>query len=132
MIYALDSNIVSYMLKGDAEVQRRFVEAINKGCAYAIVPLVYYEVKRGLTVKKATSKLSAFARLCESGVPTEMDVPVWERAIDIYAALRERGTPIDDADLFIAAHCIVNGYVLVTNNMRHFKNIDDLKLINWK
>jgi hypothetical protein len=52
MIYALDSNTVSYMLKGDIEVQRRFVEAIDKGHAYAIVPLVYYEVKRGLIAKK--------------------------------------------------------------------------------
>jgi predicted nucleic acid-binding protein len=120
------------MLKGDAEVQRRFVEAIDKGHTYAIVPLVYYEVKRGLTVKNALSKLKAFARLCASGVPTEMDMSVWEKAIDIYVALRERGTPVDDADLFIAAHCIASSYVLVTNNTRHFENIDGLKLTNWK
>jgi predicted nucleic acid-binding protein len=61
-----------------------------------------------------------------------MGAPTWEKAVDIYVALRERGTPVDDADIIIAANCIVSGYVLTTNNTRHFKNISGLRLTNWK
>ena len=37
----------------------------------------------------------------------------------------------DDADLFIAAFCIVEGYTLVTANVRHFERIDGLQWVNW-
>jgi len=46
MIYALDSNIVSYLLKNDDAVKRRFQNAVNYNNPYVIPPLVYYEVKR--------------------------------------------------------------------------------------
>ena len=36
MIYALDSNIVSYLLKGDAGVQERFQAAVDDGNHYVI------------------------------------------------------------------------------------------------
>jgi len=38
---------------------------------------------------------------------------------------------IEDADLLIAVQCILNGYTLVTNNVKHFKDIDGLVIENW-
>jgi len=48
--------------------------------------------------------------------------------------LEERGLPVGnkDADIFIAAHCIVNDYTLVTDNTGDFERIDGLKFVNWK
>jgi predicted nucleic acid-binding protein len=50
------------------------------------------------------------------------------------AELVEKGIPIGnkDADIFIAAYCIINGYTLVTDNINDFNRIDKLKFINWK
>jgi len=51
MIYALDSNIVSYILKEDAKVVSRYRQALNDDCEIAIPPIVYYEIQRGLLAK---------------------------------------------------------------------------------
>ena len=50
----------------------------------------------------------------------------------IYSKRKKQGRPIEDTDLLIAAQCVTNGYTLVTNNMRHFDNIDGLSAVNWK
>ena len=39
---------------------------------------------------------------------------------------------IDDMDLLIAATAIYNELTLVTNNTKHFENILNLSLENWK
>ena len=41
MIYALDSNIISYMLKKDKDVQKSFQDVIDNNNFYSIPPLVY-------------------------------------------------------------------------------------------
>ena len=43
--------------------------------------------------------------------------------------LKKKGRPIDFRDIFIASICIVNNCYLATFNIKHFKNIDGLKLI---
>jgi tRNA(fMet)-specific endonuclease VapC len=55
-------------------------------------------------------------------------------AAEIKARLVSQGTPIGDrdGDIFIAAHCIVNGYTLVTDNTGDFKRIGGLNIANWK
>jgi tRNA(fMet)-specific endonuclease VapC len=52
-----------------------------------------------------------------------------------YGRLRsglERGErPIGGNDLWIAAHCLDLGLTLVTNNVREFERIPDLRIENW-
>ncbi|MDR3289431.1 MAG: PIN domain-containing protein [Peptococcaceae bacterium] len=132
MIYALDSNIISYMLKGDKQVQGRFQAEIENGNLYAVAPLVYYEVKRGLVFVNAKAKLREFDNLCKNGLMGDMNLSVWETVIELYVNLRRQGKPIEDADLFISAYCLVNSYTLVTNNTRHFENVNGLNLADWK
>lgn len=56
-------------------------------------------------------------------------------AIPIYAKekvrLRRKGTPIDDFDLLIGATAVSEGMTLVTENVKHFTNIQNIKLENW-
>ena len=46
----------------------------------------------------------------------------------IRADLEERGEPLADADLQIAATAIYHDLVLVTGNLRHFERIGDLSI----
>ena len=46
-------------------------------------------------------------------------------------SLEKSGQILDDADLFIAAICLINNWILVTNNEKHFQRIKDLKCENW-
>ena len=40
-------------------------------------------------------------------------------------------TTVDDADILIAAFCIKHGLTPVTNNLKHFEDIEELPLANW-
>ena len=50
---------------------------------------------------------------------------------DLYSRLRKTGNPIDDIDILIAGVALSNNLALVTNNEDHFKNIKNLKILNW-
>jgi tRNA(fMet)-specific endonuclease VapC len=56
-------------------------------------------------------------------------------AADHYAAIRgelERtGQPIDNMDMMIAACAMSKGFVLVSNNVRHFEKIKGLDFETW-
>jgi predicted nucleic acid-binding protein len=47
-VYALDSNIVSFYLKGNKTVIENIEKAIGGDHGIVITPIAYYEVKRGL------------------------------------------------------------------------------------
>ncbi|MES1208465.1 MAG: VapC toxin family PIN domain ribonuclease, partial [Pseudomonadota bacterium] len=49
----------------------------------------------------------------------------------IGSILAERGTPIGDFDVLIAAHAVALRCTLVTNNVRHFARVPGLSVENW-
>jgi len=61
----------------------------------------------------------------------ELDFASWKYSEQVYAGLYRKRLTIGELDILIAAFCIVNGYTLVTDNTRHFENIDVLKIVNW-
>lgn len=95
-------------------------------------PVAYYEIKRGLLARNAIAKAAAFERLCFAVGIGEMDTNTWDEAARLYALHRQQGRLLEDADLFIAAFCLVGGYTLVTNNEKHFSMVDGLGFVNWK
>ena len=60
-----------------------------------------------------------------------MTTQALEVAARTYANLRKKGKTIGDADIMIAAFCVVNDYTLVTANIKHFTDIDGLQLVDW-
>ena len=61
-----------------------------------------------------------------------MNAQIWEKSVEIYTRLTAKGKIIGDGDIFIASFCIINDYVLVTNNTEHYGRVEGLKMINWK
>ena len=57
------------------------------------------------------------------------------RAADEYgkvrADLEKRGMPIGPLDMLIAGHARSLGYTVVTNNIREFSRVENLKTANW-
>jgi predicted nucleic acid-binding protein len=132
IVFALDTNIISYLLKDDQTVLEHYRKELSNGNEYIIPPISYYEIKRGLLLRNALKKADAFDRLCDVLGVGEMDTVAWDEAAKIYALSNQYGRPTEDADIFIAAFCLVNDYTLVTNNAKHFQNIEGLKFVNWK
>ena len=121
MIYALDTNTISYWLQRNKQVIERLSWAIRQGSRVIIPPTTYYEIRRGFKHKTSPGKEFAFSLICKTYEIGEMNIAAWEKAADIYAETRKNGKPIEDTDILAAAFCIVNNYTLVTNNVKHLK-----------
>jgi tRNA(fMet)-specific endonuclease VapC len=49
----------------------------------------------------------------------------------IRSVLERSGKPIGNMDLLIASHAVTQRMTLVTNNLKHFSNVPDLKVEVW-
>ena len=131
MIYALDTNIISYLMRSDKKVTARWLEERKRGKKSVIPIIAYYEVKRGLLAVNATRKLKDFEELCSVLGVDDFSREDANTASRIYVELKSKGRMSEDSDILIAAQAISRGYTLVTNNVKHFENIGDLIFENW-
>jgi len=131
MTYVLDTNTLSYFIQEDSKVMSRFRSALQAGDSFVTSPVTYYEIMRGFKHKASPKKEKSFNYMCQLYPVGDMTFTVWIKAADIYGATRQAGNPVDDTDILIAAFCIVYNYTLVTNNTKHFQNIDGLNYENW-
>ncbi len=127
----LDTDTVSYIMRCDPTVMARAREYRQTGQRYALSIVSRYEVLSGLMWRGAERQLERFDRFCAPSDVLALTEEVAVRAARIYAELRSRGEPLDDADILIAATAMVHELALVTNNERHFGRIPDLRLDNW-
>ena len=133
-IYALDSNVISEMLKDNEHIINRYEQEIIQGREFIIPPIVFYEIQRGLLAKNMLKRLKNFEEFCKDIEIGEFNVHVWRKSAQIYAELSKQGKPVGamfDGDVFLAAYCIVNGYTLITRNKDHFERIGGLHFENW-
>ena len=134
-IYALDADIISYILKDDKKIIQRYIFELQNGNEFIIPPIVMYEIRRGLLAEKMLKRLKVFEESFQDIVADDFSAQVWYKAAEIYADLKLRGKALGgrwDGDVLIAAYCIVNGYTLITNNRDHFKRVNDLQFILWR
>ena len=131
-VYALDSNIVSFYLRGNTAVIENIEKAISEDHTVVISPIAYYEVKRGLLLIDATKQLQKFTDFCNLFSVGEFDDYLLETAIKIYVQERREKRNIEDADVFIAAFCLYNDHILATDNTKHFESIEGLHTVNWR
>jgi len=137
MIYALDTNTISFLLRQDRnpEVVREFNEILNSGYSYVIPAICHYEISWHLIRKRATTQLNSLQTLYADSLKR---ISLGEKelflASDIKVSLLEKNITLgkNDADVLIAAECIANDYTLVTDNVSDFQRIDGLKFVNWK
>jgi predicted nucleic acid-binding protein len=135
MIYALDSNTISYLLRSsrNPEVAARFEAAAENGDDYVVPPLCYYEVTWYLLRKGAAAQSQLFQELYRGALTkADMNEDDFYKAAQIKADLDAQGLAVGDADIFIAAFCLNRDFVLVTNNVKHFERIRGVKCVNWK
>lgn len=131
MTYLLDTNIVSYILKRNATVDKKLLEVNSRGEEVFISCITYYEVKRGLLAVNATKQLAEFNQFVRKyGVLFLDDIEIIEKACEIHADLKKKGTPIQDADILIAATAITRGLILVSNDCDLLR-IDGITVEKW-
>ncbi len=115
--YLIDTNIITAILKKNEKVNNELNKVSSQQKEVFISCITFYEIKRGLLYAKATRQLSDFEQLCNKyKVVLLDDLQIIERAAEIHADLKRKGTPIQDADVLIAATAIVQGLILVSND----------------
>ena len=128
--YLLDTNTVSYVIKGNFPHVREH-----------LLRIPINEV--GISVITEAELRFGVARLPQAasvGVAVEefllrVDVLTWDSAAArhyarLRALLEENGEPIGNLDLMIAAHALATGTILVTND-RVFRRIKGLRVEDW-
>ncbi len=129
MKYLLDTDSVSYALRGQGEVGAR-LRAVRPSdlCVSAITlaELRYGAERKGST--KLHGLIDTFASAVEVASFDEAAAVEFGRLGSILA---ERGTPIGEFDVLIAAHAVALRCTLVTNSVRHFSKVPGLSVENW-
>lgn len=131
MILLLDTNICIYLIKKHpTEVLRRFeeYEVGDIGISSITAAELHFGAQKSQQPDKNLQALEQFL------LPLAV-VPFGGEAVIAYGRLRahleKQGTPIGSLDTLIAAHALGLDLTLVTNNLREFERVPDLKVENW-
>ena len=127
----IDTDTISFFFRKNSSVITNFNEYLQSFDYINLSVITYYEVLNGLYYKDAKRQLEQFESFAALNNIVALDGEIAQKAASIYADLRKKGITIGHNDVLIAATAIVNDMILVTNNVKHFKHIEDLKLENW-
>jgi len=130
-VFVLDTNIISYYLKGNETVANNVINALSNGDSILVAPIAYYEIKRGLMAVGSQKRLLEFEKFCKLFGVGQLDNSILDVAAGIYSEQRRMGRIMEDADIFIAAFCKCWSFPLVTGNTKHFASIPELTLFDW-
>ncbi len=128
----LDTNTVSYILRGQSPRARRKMQNLGEDEEVCISSITEAEIRYGLV--KRSLKPETRDRI-ERFLDT-IDILPWNSdAARIYGITRARlevaGRPLHNMDLLIGSHAVAAEAVLVTND-RVFRNVGNLlKTVNW-
>lgn len=127
--YLLDTNICVFLLRGNREIAHRLIEMGEGSCCISVITLyelmfgAYYSGRGEQEIPKVKEFVSRFPIISLMGAAEEYAQRKTE--------LRSGGIMIDEFDLLIASTALSEGYILVTDNLKHFQRIPGLKVENW-
>ncbi len=129
MIHHLDSNVAIAILNGDPAAETSFKDRLPEVAisAVALSELIYGAVNSA----RPADNLRRLERLLVLTPVIPFDEDCSRMYGQIRVMLKAKGRPCGDMDMLIASTAMAQGAVLVTDNLRHFEEIDGLTLANW-
>ncbi len=130
-MFMLDTNICIYIIKKRPEsILKKFKKYRNQNVYISVITLA--ELQYG--VERSSSK--KFNQKIINDFISHLFVVPWDKESAVqYGKLRntlnEKGTPVGNMDLMIASHALSLDFNLVTNNVKEFKRVPNLKYENW-
>ncbi len=129
-MYLLDTDTIIYSLKGHPAVKKNLERNLHAALKISIITLMelYYDAYKSQKLASNLGKVKHLEATLEI-------IPLGKESAEVFAMLKadleKAGTALDDFDLVLAACALSHDLTLVTNNVKHFKRIDGLKLDNW-
>ena len=129
MIYMLDTDTVSFLVKRNPAVIRNLIK--HEDDEICISAISYAELCFGLE-KKGSEKL--FKEV--SAITGKLSIISFDDSqSELYGKIRlqleKSGTPLGDMDMLIAAAALSAGAILVSHNIKHFSKIRGMKVEDW-
>jgi tRNA(fMet)-specific endonuclease VapC len=131
MSYLLDTNIVSFAIKGNRQILEKIKDIKDQKKAIFISCITYFEIRRGFLAVDAPKQRARFEDFCQR-YPIILldDLAILEKAAEVHANLRLRGLPIQTEDILIAATAMVKDLIVVSNDT-DLARVNGLSLENW-
>ncbi len=129
--FLLDTNICIYIAKQKPlSVLKKFEQLVVGQVAMSTI--TYGELQFGAQKSHYPHKtMKVLEELISLIPPLPMPIETGKIYGEIRSKLEKQGMPIGNNDLWIAAHALAIGVVLVTNNDKEFRRIPHLKVENW-
>ncbi len=127
----LDTDMLMPLFKGAPLVVERARQHRDLYGHLNVTIITYYEVMKGHEYIRARDRQKLFDEFCRLNNVISLDPVACRKAAQVYASLRRRGNLIPDADILIAGIALAGDYVLVTQNVKHFRRITGLRVENW-
>jgi len=126
--YILDSDILIYFLKGEKDVIEKIISLPNDELYITIIN--YTELLYGIyNSNKITQNKEKILPFLDNFKILQFDKNSSQIFAKLKAKLKKQGNIIADMDLMIASIAIANKATLYTNNLKHFKRIEDLDIL---
>lgn len=130
--YLLDTNVLIELIHGNRTVINHIIDVGISSCAISVISVheLYYGAYNTPSEKyfiqemnRIKMLLSRFKIISLPEMPDDYG--------RIKTSLRLHGHIVDEFDMMIAGQALFYGLTVVTNNLKHFRDIEDLKLEDW-
>ena len=125
--YLLDTNIIIALFAGDAAVK----DCLNQADEIFVPSIAIGELYFGAQKSgRATENLARIDEFSAHSVVLECNAETARRYGQVKNALRVKGRPIPENDIWVAAIALQHGLTLVTRDA-HFEEVESLNVATW-
>ena len=131
MIYLLDTNIVSYWMRGNKRLIIKIRKHRPSELSLSTITLaeIYYGIEKSPVKKK--ERREKIERIISQLEIYPFDEPAARKYSTIRTQLEKKGVVISERDLQIASIAMAKKLIVVTHNTKEFKRIKNLDIDDW-
>ncbi len=128
-MYCIDTDIVIEYLRGNAKIVKKVEELKDK---ISLTQITLLELHFGAYISdKKEERLKQIKELIGQFNIIDFNTESLNNFGIIKSDLMKKGLSLDNFDLCIASLALSHNKILVTNNVKHFKRIEKLRVENW-
>jgi len=124
----LDTDTISYYLRGSQSVKKKFVKYQYE---LASTSINYAELMFGLKKRDNKKYLPKVEMIFDNIKMYDFDKKAASIFSTLKADMQNQGLVVADMDMLIASIALANDETLISHNLKHFSKIKGLKLESW-
>lgn len=130
-MYLLDTNIISYWMRGEPELLERIKQHSPAELSLSTITLaeIYYGIEK--SQRKLKERRRKIEQICLLLEVHHFDESAAAHYGIIRAQLEKKGVIISERDLQIASIALAKGLCVVTHNTKEFNRVEKLRVEDW-